>query len=103
MTTFTAAKHLSGFDVANLTFQPPQSRDLLTVDTHLGFTTIYGHLLYALGDYRLYWVPGSVGNQFAVVRADLGVLRLLASAMTPDTAAETFNSIVAGHDVMRWG
>ena len=102
MIPFTSAKHLSGFDVMSLTALAPHGRNLLTVDTHLGFTSVYGALLYALADYHLYWLPGAVGDQYLVVRADFGVLRLVASSHSADAAAQVFNAAVGGNDVMHW-
>lgn len=88
--SLNATKQLTSADVIGL-MSSPTVRDLLTVQTSMGFDTVYGFMLYAVAEIRLYWVPGQV-EAFVIVRHLTGVDIQLATAVDPWQAAETFNA-----------
>ena len=99
--TMMITKHLTQSDIINLMWLPT-GRDLITVDTHMGFDTVYGFMLYALGELRLYWVPGDISESFVVVRHLTGVNVQLATASTVADAADVFNAAAMNRDPLHW-
>jgi hypothetical protein len=89
--SLNATKRLTSMDIIGL-MATPTTRDLLSVQTSFGFDTVYGFMLYAVSEIRLYWIPGQMSDCFVVVRHLSGVDVQLASASTVEDAAAAFNA-----------
>ena len=96
-----ATKHLTSFDIISL-MSLPVGRELISVQTNMGFDTVYGFMLYSLGAVRLYWIPGGVSESFVVVRHLTGVNVQLATASTVADAADVFNAAAMNRDPLHW-
>lgn len=99
--TIMAMKHLTSFDIISL-MSTPSGRELITVQTEMGYDTVYGFMLYALGNVRLFWVPGAISQAFVVVRHLTGVDVQLATASTVADAADAFNAAAMNHSPLHW-